>query len=191
MHNHIIQQIRQKGLGHLTALCARPGDGRLSITMGLANALAADGETVCFCSFSQGKTLKKHVPLPSVQVLPPAADDLEPFFEQLHEVLKLDTFLFVDNLTAMVLTDGNRNPEKKAEVLSRLRDMAVGYGAHVVVSDMFAHGWDGDDRYPIPPESLRLCDRAYIAYKESVSADDVDSTKLPVIQLKEIARCYQ
>lgn len=191
MHTHLIQQIRQKGLGYLTALCTRPGDGRLSITVGLANTLAVDGETVCFCSFSQGKTLNKHTPLPSVEVLPPVTDSLEPLFEQLHEVLKPHTFLFIDNLTAMVLTDGNRSLKKKAEVLSQLRDMAARCNARVVVSDTFAHGWDGDERYPIPQEALALCDRAYIAYKESVGTDAVDSAGLPVIQLKEIARCCQ
>ena len=186
MCEHAINELLQTEFGYLTAICTRPGDGRLSITVGLANTLAVDGETVCFCSFSQGKMLKKHVPLPCVQVLPPVTDSLEPLFEQLHEVLQLDTFFFVDNVTAMVQNEGDRRPERKTEVLTRLRECAVRYDAHVVVSDLFAHGWDGDDRYPIPREALALCDHAYIAYKESVSADTVDDIGLPVIQWKEI-----
>ena len=190
MCTHIINELLQKEFGYLTAICTRPGDGRLSITVGLANRLALRGERVCFCSFSQGKMLKKHTLLPSVQILP-VTSDLELFFDQLHRVFQLDAFLVIDNLTAMVLTEGVRRPEKKREMLMRLRNMAIPYNAHVIVSDMFAHGWDRDERYPIPQKALALCDRAYIAYKEPVGTDDVDSAGLPVIQLKEIARCCQ
>ena len=62
MCEHAINELLQTEFGYLTAICTRPGDGRLSITMGLANQLALHGERVCFCSFSQGKTLNKHTP---------------------------------------------------------------------------------------------------------------------------------
>ena len=185
MYKNATNELLQTEFGYLTAIATRPGDGRLSITMGLANQLALHGERVCFCSFSQGKMLKKHVPLPCVQVLPPTAD-LELLFDQLHGVLQLDTFLFVDNVTAMMQTEGDRRPERKTEVLTRLRECAVRYDAHVVVSDLFAHGWDGDNRYPIPREALALCDHAYIAYKDPIGPEMVDGIELPVIQWKKI-----
>ena len=188
MHNHIIHQMKQKGLGCLTAICTRPGDGRMSIAISLANTLARQGEIVYFHTFSQTTKIMRHRLLPCVHSLPVGEATDDRLFACLCALPKTPhTFVFLDHLTGMVLTEDHpQRPAKKTAIVTRLREIAVQNGIHIVVTDLFWTARDTDDQLPIPHEALNLCDNAYIAYKESIGPEMVDGIELPVIQWKKI-----
>lgn len=173
---NLINRIRSTKEGQLIALCARPGDGRRTTAIALANELARQGEAVHYFSYSKSPTALEER-LDSAVIRLKASD------------IPDAGVLIVDDLTAGATALTLATPDStKIAILSRLRKVAKERDLKILVTDTHARY---TSRLPIPDAGLALCDMAYIAYKDSVGPGAVDSTELPVIQLKEIVRCYQ
>ena len=169
---NLINRIRSTKEGQLIALCARPGDGRRTTAIALANELARQGEAVHYFSYSKSPTALEER-LDSAVVRLTASD------------IPDAGVLIIDDLTAGATALTLATPgSTKIAILSRLRKVAKERGLKILVTD--THARHTSRRLPIPDAGLALCDAVYIAYKEPISADDVDSAELPVIQLKEI-----
>lgn len=129
--------------GTLIALCARPGDGRRTIGIRLANTLAEQGETVAYYSYSKSPTR-----LESTLVTPQSKDAP-------HTGVWI-----LDDLTAWATTLTLADPRcTKIAILSRLRQLARQRGLKIVVTDTHAHYTDR--QLPIPDGGLALCDGVY------------------------------
>lgn len=188
MLKNVIKEIKQKPLGYLTAVCARPGDGRRTFTIELANDLAKQGFTVCYCSITRTDNYLENKLLPNVQILNEFPQNCD------FAIGMRDTVVLVDDLSSFVLQEGLKyapvgtynKVEFQKNLLMKLRELAIQRGLHIVVTDTFPHASDTDDMLPISKEARELCDRAYILYKDSVTADTLWSADATMLKLKEI-----
>ena len=137
--------------GTLIAVCVRPGDGRRTFSIALANELTRQGETVAYYSYSKSPTR-----LESTLVAPQSKD------------VPHTGIWILDDLTAgaTVLTLADVNCTKIA-LLSRLREIAHERGLKIVVTD--THSRYTDRRLPIPDAGLALCDGVYERCKEGIA----------------------
>lgn len=140
----------QKGM--LIAVCARPGDGRRSFSIRLANTLAAQGNAVTYYSYSKSPTnLESTLSLPT-DAKPPT-----------RGIWILDDL--TAGATALTLADANCT---KIAILSGLRQIASERGLKIVVTD--THPRYTSRRLPIPEKGLALCDAVYEIQKRK---DDI------------------
>lgn len=139
----LIKHLLSETDGTLIAVCARPGDGRRTFSIALANELTRQGEPVAYYSYSESPTR-----LESTLVAPLSKDAP-------HTGVWI-----LDDLTAWANTLTLADPRcTKIAVLSRLRQLARQRGLKIVVTDTHAHYTDR--QLPIPDGGLALCDAVY------------------------------
>ena len=186
MYRNILTEVQQKGFGKLTAVCARPGDGRLTFSIEIANELERKDKSVCFASFSRTKSHLQCKLNSGVHILSAVPDGEKTFLKRLQESARTPNgFVIVDNVTALCL--GVKSSEwlpKKSEFFTKMLEIARQRNIRVIVTDTFAHAADPDDKFPLPPEALALCDNAYILYKDSITFDKIDNINAGVLKLK-------
>lgn len=187
MLKNVITDIQQL-LGHLTAVCARPGDGRLTFAIELANELVQKGETVYFCSFSRTKQNLQYKLHSSVQILSTLPDGEKHFLKRFDESARIrNGFVLVDNLSAVSLIENPADRfQKKADMLAQMKEIATRRNIHIIVTDTFSHASDTDDMLPIPCEALDQCDSVYILHKDDITVDNADDPTAYMPKLKEI-----
>ena len=185
MFKNVIHEMQQKPLGNLNVICARPGDGRRSFAIALANAMAAKGGCVYYCSIIRTRAYLENQLLPSVRFL-----NAFPL-----ESLPKGAVIVVDTLSSFVLQEGLKHApvgayDKEAiqtALLLKLQKCATQRKWRVVVTETFAHASDPDAMLPLTKEALQLCDRAYILYKDSITANNLPCADTPALQIKEIS----
>lgn len=179
MLKNVIKEIQEKPFGYLSAVCARPGDGKRTFTIELANDLAAQGKPVCYCSITRTAKYLKNKLHTNVSV----ASTLQ------LSAMKSGTVVLVDDISSFTLKEGigkNNKDEIKTELMRILRELAVGRGLHIIVADTFRHASNSDDMLPLSKEALEQCDIAYILYKDNITADTLWSADATMLKLKEI-----
>ena len=196
-HKNVIKEIQQKPLGHLTIVCARPGDGRRDFTLELANDLATQDFSVCYCSITRTKKYLQKKLLPNVHILSALPKDDSYFFKKIKEsACERGVFVLIDELSSFVLQKrlkqapiGAYDKAKvQKDLLLYLKDLAVQQGIHIVVAVTFAHTSDTDDMLPISKEVIEFSDRTYILYKDSITADTLWCTDEIMLKLKEVEK---
>ncbi len=177
MFKTVIKEIQQKSLCHLTFVCARPGDGRRTFTFELANDLAMQGFTVCYCSITRTEEYLKSKLLTTVHILSALPQNATYALTKLTESSKSGgVVVLVDNLSSFVLQKGLKyapvgaydKSKVKANLLLKLKQLAIQRGMHIVVADTLAHASDTDYRLPISNEAIEPCDNVYILYKNGI-----------------------
>lgn len=195
MLKNVIKEIQQKPLGYLTIICARPGDGRRTFAIELANDFVMKGFQVCFCSVFRTKTSLKNKLLPGVRVLNIFSHNRNLILKRLSRFSKLcDTVVLVDDLSSFMFYERLKKMsvgaydeiKSKTEWLKKIKESAIQQGMRVVVTDTFPRASDTDDTSAIPCETLELCDGAYILYKESVIVNNLWNPYKSELKLKEI-----
>lgn len=195
MLKNVIKEFQQKPLGYLTVICARPGDGRRTFTIELANHLAMQGIPVCYCSITQTKNNLENKLIPAVHILSGCLQDGNYVLKRLTEsarvrgaVVLIDEFsLFALQEELKETTAGTYEKTRvKTELLLKIKEIAMQRGIHIVVTDTFSHSSDTDDMLPLSKDALKLCDRAYILYKNNVTADTPCYADATMLKLKEI-----
>ena len=195
MLKNVIKEIQQKPLGYLTAVCARPGDGRRTFTIELANELVIQGFPVCYCSITRTKKNLENKLLSDVHILNVFPQNCEFALKRLSESARVcDAVVLVDDLSSFVLQEGLKHASVgtydkakiQKELLMKLREFAIQLGLHIVVTETFPHASGTDDMLPISKEARELCDRAYILYKDSITADNLWNADATKLKLKEI-----
>lgn len=149
----LIHHLRTIEDGTLIALCVRPGDGRRTAAIRLANELAKAGEHVCYYSFSRSPTKLE-------RTLDPAVIHPANFHTPTAGVW------IIDDLTAwattLTLADSRCT---KIAILSALRRDAIRNGLRIVVTD--THARYTDRHLPIPDKGVALCDAVYELRKQA------------------------
>ncbi len=188
MYRTILNEIQQKELGNLTAVCTRPGDGRLTFSVEIANDLVQKGNTVCFSSFSRTRCNLQSKLNPAVHILSAVPDGEKTFLKRLEESARTpNAFVLADNVTALCLcVKPSDRLSKKVDLFAQMKKIARRRNIRIIVTDTFLHASDTDDRFPIPPEALELCDNAYILYKDSITLDKIDNPDAGVLKLKTV-----
>ena len=195
MLKNVIKEIQQKPLGYVTAVCARPGDGRRTFTIELANDLIMQGFPVCYCSITRTKKNLQNKLLPDVHILNVFPRNCEFVLKRLSESARVrGAVVLVDDLSSFVLQEGLKYAPSGAydktkiqtELMQNLRKLAIQRELHIVVANTFSHASDTDDMLPISKEAIELCDRVYILYKDSITADTLWSADATMLKLKEI-----
>ena len=195
MLKNVIKEIQQKPLGYLTAVCARPGDGRRTFTIEFANDLIMQGFAVCYCSITRTKKNLQNKLLPGVHILNVFPRNCEFVLKRLSESARVrGAVVLVDDLSSFVLQEGLKHAPvgtyNKAEIqknlLLKLRELAIQRGLHIVVSDTLPHASNTDDMLPISKEARELCDRAYILYKDSITEGSICNAEACMLKLKKI-----
>ena len=195
MLKNVIKEIQQKPLGYLTAVCARPGDGRRTFTIEFANDLIMQGFAVCYCSITRTKKNLQNKLLPGVHILNVFPRNCEFVLKRLSESARVrGAVVLVDDLSSFVLQEGLKHAPvgtyNKAEIqknlLLKLRELAIQRGLHIVVSDTLPHASNTDDMLPISKEARELCDRAYILYKDSITEGSICNVEACMLKLKKI-----
>lgn len=147
----ILDRIHHTPDGLLIAVCVRPGDGRRTFSIALANELTRQGESVAYYSYSKSPT-----GLESTLVAPLSKDAP-------HTGVWI-----LDDLTAATTALSLADPDcTKIAILSRLRKLAHERGLKIVVTDTHSHYTDR--RLPIPDGGLALCDGVYERRKEGIT----------------------
>lgn len=143
-----IEQLKNEKYGTLIAVCARPGNGRRTFAIGLANTLSQQGEAVCFYSFSCSLTGLDETINPQVRKLNSLTSPILP-----------GAFVIVDDLTAgfLALPPSARDAAKTA-LLSWLKELATYNNLRVVVTDTFARHIGPP---PLSPNSRKNCHAVY------------------------------
>lgn len=143
---HLINRILSTTEGQLIAFCARPGDGRRTTAIAVANELARQGADVHYFGYSESPTGPER--------------RLDPAVVRLTAVDIPDRgVLIIDDLTAGAIKLTLANPDcTKIAILSHLRQIAKERGLTILVTDTYAR-YTG--RPPIPDAGLALCDAVY------------------------------
>lgn len=195
MFKNVIKEIQQKPLGYLTAVCARPGDGRRTFSIELANDLAMQGFTVCYCSITRTEKYLENKLLPIVRILNDSPQNAWYALTRLTLSSKAGSVVvLIDDLSAFVLQKGLKyaptgtydKAKIQTELIQKFRKLAIQQKLRIVVADTLAHASNTDDMLPISSEALKLCDRAYILYKDSITADTFYNADSTMLKLKEI-----
>ena len=149
--NQLIQHLLSETDGTLIAVCVRPGDGRRTFSIALANELTRQGEPVAYYSYSESPTgLESTLSFAADKETPP------------------NGVWILDDLTAWANTLTLADPRcTKIAILSRLRQLAHERGLKIVVTDTHAHYTDR--QLPIPDGGLALCDAVYERHKEEIT----------------------
>lgn len=195
MLKNVIKEIKQKPLGYLTAVCARPGDGRRTFSIELANDLVMQGFPVCYCSITRTKENLQNKLLSGVHILNAFPRNCEFMLKRLSESARVrGAVVLVDDLSSFVLQDSLKHApvgtynqaEIQKNLLMKLRELAIQRGLHIVVTETFPHASDTDDMLPISKEARELCDRAYILYKDSITEGSICNAEACMLKLKKI-----
>jgi len=195
MLKNVTKEFQQNPLGRLTVVCARPGDGRRTFTIELANHFARQGIPVCYCSITQTKKNLENKLLPGVHILSSFSQDDNYVLKRLTESARVrGAVVLVDELSSFVLQEGpkqasvaaNGKTKVKTELLMKIKKIAIQRGMHIVVADTFPHASDTDEMLPLSKEALKLCDRAYILYKDSITVNTIYNADATMLKLKEI-----
>ncbi|MBQ6830384.1 MAG: hypothetical protein IJO59_04585 [Clostridia bacterium] len=195
MLKNVIKEIQQRPLGYLTVICARPGDGRRTFSIELANDLVTQGFPVCYCSITRTKKNLQNKLLPAVHILNVFPRNCEFMLKRLSESARVrGAVVLVDDLSSFVLQDGLKHAtvgtynqaEIQKNLLMKLRELAIQRGLHIVVTETFPHASDTDDMLPISKEARELCDRAYILYKDSITEGSICNAEACMLKLKKI-----
>ncbi len=188
MYKRAVDEICRNGFGALTLLCARPGDGRMTVAVALADKLADSGAVVCACSFTlTAEQLRKKLSQ-KVRVLSAFPESAPAVFEKLQSERPVaGTVVVVENLSAAVLSESSENRlQKKTELLAQLKELAERLGIQVVVTDTFSHAADTDEQLPVSGAALELCNTVYIVYKDDIGAGDTIDEETCRLKLKKI-----
>lgn len=195
MLKNVIKELQEKPLGYLTAICARPGDGRKSFTIELANDLAQQDYTVCYCSITQTKKNLENKLLSDVHILNAFPHGENYVLNRLTESARVSgTVVLVDDLSSFVLQEGLQHApvgaydkmKIKSDLLLKIKEIATQRGLRIIVADTFSHASNTDNMLPISKDALCFCDRAYILYKNSITEDTIYNADAGVLKLKEI-----
>lgn len=194
MLKNVIKEIQRRPFGYLTVVCARPGDGRRTFTIELANDLVIQGFPVCYCSITRTKKNLQNKLLPGVYILNVFPRNCEFVLKRLSESARVrGAVVLVDDLSSFVLQEGLKHAPTGAydkakiqtELMQNLRKLAIQREIHIVVTDALPHASNTDDMLPISKETIKLCDRVYILYKDSITADTLWNADATMLKLKE------
>ncbi len=194
MLKNVIKEIQRRPFGYLTVVCARPGDGRRTFTIELANDLVIQGFPVCYCSITRTKKNLQNKLLPGVHILNVFPRNCEFVLKRLSESARVrGAVVLVDDLSSFVLQEGLKHAPTGAydkakiqtELMQNLRKLAIQREIHIVVTDALPHASNTDDMLPISKETIKLCDRVYILYKDSITADTLWNADATMLKLKE------
>lgn len=179
MCKNIINELLQNGLGYLTAICARPGDGRMSLAISLANELAQRGETVYFYSFPQPTVSSIERLSHKVQILmtPPSfTTDIQP-----------NAIVIIDHLSAATRTmPPCQNHDTKNSPLQHFKKMSVEKNLQLIVTDTFRRADDSDDKLPLSNAAVALCDHVYVLFKKAYWSTDPEDPYAGIPMLRQI-----
>lgn len=179
MNENVINELLEKDLGKLTAVCARPGDGRMSLAISLANELAQRGETVYFYSFPQPTVSSIERLSHKVQILmtPPSfSTDIQP-----------NAIVIIDHLSVATQTRlPCQNHDAKADLLQQFKKLAVEKNSQLIVTDTFYRADDPDNNLPISNAAITLCDHVYILSKKAYWSTEPEDPYAGIPMLRQI-----
>lgn len=179
MYQNITNELLRNGLAHLTAICARPGDGRVTFAIHIANDLCRQRKRVYFYSDPPStvfatERLSHHVQI--LTALPSPATDIPP-----HAIV------IIDHLSAATRTISPcQNNDAKAALLQDFKNLAVEKNVQLVVTDTFRRADEPDDKLPISNAAITLCDHVYILSKKAYWSTEPEDPYAGVPMLRPI-----
>lgn len=179
MYKNTINDLLRNGLDNLTAICARPGDGRMSFAIHCANTLCEQKNRVYFYGFPQPTVSSIDLLSHAVQILmtpPSLSTDIPP-----HAIV------IIDHLSAAVPTRPPcQNHDEKVALLQQWKTLSIEKSVHLIVTDTFRSADDSDDKLPLSNAAVALCDHVYVLSKKAYWSTEPEDPYAGVPMLRQI-----